>query len=340
MDEITDNEYLPNQEALGPFRADANREAPALDHSFWLQLDLSEQRADELADVKRQREAVGKLIKKDLAQKLQQFYAVYFVTFFLIVFVGAFVSRYLPEFRQPDKLKLILAANGVYFCFLMTLSLFYELKQLVKWYFSLGTFILLAIGPFIYERYLLSVPLNTLGLVIAAIVLVLFSICFFTISHTGKRLKASIWRTREKNSKENLKRTEFVNRLLDFIPIEGGRLRKLLHRWFIKYAAHTAYSVLTCDDCKRKKVALQEFKERHRFKDSMGRLATVVWIAGSIAYLYLNIIPEVEAIPAAAASVLPVYSLSMLIMDQIDEKRDKALADVIELIKPDIGDES
>jgi hypothetical protein len=333
MSDFDDSEHLPDQAALGRYRPEAKSEAPALDPLFWRQLDLSNQKASELVDGLQQREAVVGLIKKDLAQKLQHFYLIYYVTFFLIVFLGALFFRLFPDFRQPEQLKFILAANGIYFSFLMIVSFFYELKQLIKWYFVLGTFTLLALSPLIYERGLIRIPLNTLGWSIAAIVTILFLTSFFSISHKGKSLKASILRIREKNSTENRKRTEFVDGIIEFLKIRGGKPRVRLRKWLIGYAAHTAYSVLTCSDCKQKKKALQEFKERYKFKDSMGRLATVVWIAGAIAYLFINKIPEIEAIPVAAASVLPAYSLSMLIMEQLDEERDKALAEMIELIK-------
>jgi hypothetical protein len=44
---------------------------------------------------------------------------------------------------------------------------------------------------------------------------------------------------------------------------------------------------------------------------------------------------EAQAKLLEAASVLPVYYFSMLIMNAIDEAREEALTDVAELIKPD-----
>lgn len=82
------------------------------------------------------------------------------------------------------------------------------------------------------------------------------------------------------------------------------------------------------------KASLQEFKELGNFKDSMGKLGAVVLTVGELAYLFISSISEFQAIPVAVASVMPVYTLSILIMSEIDKARDKALDDVLEVINP------
>src|SRR2546429_1717161 len=112
MDEINDNECMPNQDALTQFHPDNNTEKPALSADFWRMFDLSEQKLTALDNRHRQQEAVVQLVKKNLAQKLQNFLIIYYMTFFLVLFIGAYASRFIPELRQPDKLKLIIASNG------------------------------------------------------------------------------------------------------------------------------------------------------------------------------------------------------------------------------------
>jgi hypothetical protein len=332
VEKIIDRECSPDQEALADFGITPCRERCLLTTDFWRNLTLSHEKAADLRHAQRQREAVDRLIKEDLAQKLQKFNILYFVTFFLFASLGAVASRYVPALRQPEKFKIILGSNGIYFGFLMLLSLLYELKLSARWYFSLGTLILLASSPLVYDEFLAAAATRPLFWPVVATMLLLLT-CFFIIFHKRKGLLARLSKIRQRNEEERLKRAEFERRISKLFSIHGKSIGAWVRRSAIKSAANILYSVLSCEACVDPKSALEDFKSQHRFKDPMGRLGTAVWTAAALVYMFLPTIPEVEAVPAVAASVLPVYAASMLIMDQLDEVRDRALDDVIKLIR-------
>jgi ABC-type multidrug transport system fused ATPase/permease subunit len=322
---------MPDAEALASFRIDDNSAVPALAAEFWQKIDLSKERAETITESHLQHDAVMRLAKDYLAQKLQEFHILYFITFFSVLFLGAFLYRYLPPLRQPEKFKMIIASNGIYFLFLSMLSLIYGLKQRVKWYLALGTFSLLMLSPFIYERFVLPATLKAV-IGIALVLSVIFLIYFFKVTRTGKQLAADALRLRHRNHLENLKRDEFVSRVMEFFLSEVKTHNTFHRRLLLKSALRAAYPVLACEECQDKKAALQEFRELGKFKDSMGKLGTVVFTAAALAYLFIFSIPELQAIPVAVASVIPIYTLSILIMSEIDKARDKALDDVIKVI--------
>ena len=339
MEKIIDGECSPDQDSLAHFGITHQAQRRLLTTDFWRNLNLSNERAADLRHAHRQRETVNRLIKEDLAQKLQKFNLLYFITFFIAVFIGAAASRYVPALRQPERIKIILGSNGIYFAFLMSLSLLYELRLRAKWYFPLGTLILLVLSPYIYDKLLVTIPVRTLfWLVMGAMPLLL--IFFFIFFYKRGDLLARLSKIRRRNEEERLKRAEFERRIDKIFSIHGKRFRARVRRSAVKSAASILYSVLNCEACVDPKSALEDFKDQHRFKDPMGRLGTAVWTAAALVYMFLPTFPEVEAVPVAAASVLPIYAASMLIMEQFDEVRDRALDDVIKLIRsgePDLS---
>ena len=332
MESNNDSEFLPSSEVLASFRQVADTKIRPLGRAFWEKLDITEDKTTHLASRLRQREAVTRLIKDDLGQKLLTFGIFYFTTFFFTLCLIVSLSSLSYDSGVSDKLKIIVASNGVYYSFIMMLGLFYPLARKVRWPLTVVAFLFITLWPLIHDRVLALVSLKAV-LLLAATVLIPASLIFINATRTGRRLLSQLAETRQHNKEENSNREEFVKRVEEMFPAQGNRLQVMVRRFFLRSAARVAFSILINDEYTDRKGALLEFTKRQKFKDSMGRLTGAVWIASALAYLILPQIPEVEMISSAAVGVLPVYYFSMLIMNAVDEASEEALTDVAELIK-------
>lgn len=332
MESINDSEFLPSSEALASFHHSADTNIRPLVRAFWDKLDLSEGKATDLASRLRQQEAVTRLIKNDLDQKLQTFGILYAGTFFFVLGLIFFVSRISYYSSVSGKLMIIVVANVAYYSFIMMLGLFYPLARKVKWPLTVAAFLLITLWPLVHDRALALVPLS--AVLSLAVFLIPASLIFINATRTGRRLWSWLVEERKRNGEENRNREEFLKRVMGMFPVPEGNLRTFIRRRFLRSALRVAFSILKCEEIIDKKGALLEFAKRQKFKDSMGRLTGAVWIVGSLAYLILPRIPEIEMISSWAAGVLPVYYFSMKIMNAVDDEREKMLTDVAELIKP------
>lgn len=333
MESINDGEFLPSSEALASFRHGADTKIRPLGRVFWEKLDLSEGKATNLASRLRQREAVTRLAKDDLGQKLQTFGILYAGTFSLVLGVIISWSRISYYSGLSGKLQIIVVSNMAYYSFVMMLGLFYPLARKVKWPLTVAAFLFIMLWPFVHDRALALVP-PAVVLPLGVTFIVPASLIFICATQTGRRLWGRLMEVRRRNGEENSNREEFVKLIVGMFPIPEGKLRLLVRKIFLRSASRVAFSILNSDEYVDKRGALLEFAERQKFRDAMGRLTGAVWAVAALAYLILPRILEVEMISSAAVGVLPVYYFSMLIMNAVDEAREEALMDVAELIKP------
>jgi hypothetical protein len=253
--------------------------------------------------------------------------------FFLILGLNLFVSPISYYSGVPGKLMMISVANVVYYSFIMMLGLFYPLARKVKWPLTASAFLLITLWPFVHDQAMALVP--PAAVLSLAVSLVPASLIFINATRTGRLHWGRLMEIRRHNGEENSNRKEFEKRVMGMFPIPDGKIRAFIRRMFLRSALRMTFSILNCEEIVDKKGALLEFAKRQKFQDSMGRLTGAAWIVGSLAYLILPQIPEVDMISSWAAGVLPVYCSSMKIMNAVDDEREKVLAEVAELIKRD-----
>lgn len=337
METINDPEFIPGAEALASFRREADANIRPLGRAFWERLDLSEGKIADLASRLRQQEAVARFVKNYLEQQLQSFGIVYAGACFSVLGLINLVSPIFYHSGVSDKLMIVAVANAAYYTFVMLLGLFYPLARKVRWPLAVAAFLFITLWPLVHDQALALVPpAAVLSLVVP---LVPAALIFVTATRTGRRLWGRLVEVRRRNMEENGNREEFLKRVMGKFPVPECRYRAFVRRMFLRSALRLAFPILRCEEITDKKGAVLEFARRQKFQDSMGRLTGMVWIVGSLAYLILPRIPEVELISSWAAGVLPVYYCSMKIMNAVDNEREKVLTEVAELIKPgvDVG---
>ena len=334
METINDGEFIPSAEALASFRHEAGTNIRPLSRAFWEKLDLSESKVADLVSRHRQQEAVTRYVKNYLEQQLQSFGILYAVACFSILVLIYLVTRSFFGTGVSSKLIVTGIANVAYYTFVMLLGLFYPLARKVGWPRTAAAFLFIVLWPLVHDQALAVVPAAAvLSLVVS---LIPASIIFVNATPTGRRLWGRLVEVRRRNMEVNGNREEFIKRVMGKFPVPEGRCRAFIRRMFLRSALRLAFPILNCEEIVDMKGALLEFARRQKFQDSMGRLTGAVWIAGSLAYLILPRIPEVELISSWAAGVLPVYGCTMMIMNAVDNEREKVLTEVAELIKPDV----
>lgn len=332
MENINDSEFIPSAEALAAYRHEADTNIRPLSKAFWEKLDLSECQVARLASLLRQQEAVTRFVKNYLEQQLQSFGIVYAGACFSVLGLIYLVSHIFYHSGVSKKLMIIAVANIAYYAFVMMLGMFYPLARKVKWYLTVSAFLFITLSPLVHEQALALVPpAAVLSLVV---LLIPASLIFITATQTGRRLWGQLEEVRRRNAEENSNRKEFMKRVMRKFPIPESRLRAFIRRMFLRSALRLAFPILNCEEIVDRKRALLEFAGRQKFKDSMGRLTGAVWMVGSLAYLILPQIPEIDMISSWAVSVLPVYYSSMKIMNAVDNEMEKVLTEVAELIRP------
>jgi fatty acid desaturase len=117
--------------------------------------------------------------------------------------------------------------------------------------------------------------------------------------------------------------------------LKRRRTFKWLRGRIVRSSVDVLYLILTRPGFANPKEALEEYVKRHRFKDSMVRLATVVWVAGALAYLIFPDSVWAGEAALAAVNVLPVYVATMFVMEQLDEAREEVFGELAGLIGPD-----
>lgn len=331
MEIVSDGEFLPSPEALASFRNKADTNTRPLSRAFWEKLDLSEGKAADLVSRFRQEEAVTQFVKNYLEQQLQSFGILYAGACFFVLGFNYLWSLIFYHSGVSNRLMIIAVANIAYYSFIMMLGLFYPLARKVRWYLTVAVFLFIMLWPLVHDQALaLMPPPAVLSLVVS---LILALLIFITATRTGRSLWRRLEEVRRRNAEVNSHREEFMKRVMRMFPIPEGKLRAFIRRIVLKSALRLAFSILNCEEIVDKKRALLEFVRRQKFQDSMGRLTGTVWIVGSLAYLILPRISEIEMISSWAAGVLPVYYCSMKIINAVDNEREKVLTEVAELIK-------
>jgi hypothetical protein len=330
-----DGEFLPSPEALELFRLEADANVRPLGRDFWERLDLSEDKSADLVSKRLQDKAVTRFVKNYLEQQLQSFGILYAVTCFSVLGLNYLWSLIFYHSGVSKKLMIIAVANIAYYSFIMMLGLFYPLARKVRWQLTVAAFLFITLSPLVHEQALALVPpVAVLALVVS---LIPASLIFITATRTGRRLWSRLEEVRRRNAGENSNREEFMKRVTGMFPVPEGRIRAIIHRMILRSALRLTFQILRCEEIKDTKGAILEFAKRQKFQDSMGRLTEAAWIVGSLAYLILPKLPEIEMLSAWAAGVLPVYYCSMKIMKAVDNKREKVLTEAAELIKPSAG---
>lgn len=113
MDQIDDMEGFPDQDSLLSFREGDKNNAERKPLEVSRKLDLTADKVREVVARRRQQEAVRKLLKDDLAQKLLSFFIIYVVTCMIVMFLRALVSRYVPGFKSPDTFLIFAVSNFI-----------------------------------------------------------------------------------------------------------------------------------------------------------------------------------------------------------------------------------
>ncbi len=332
------SEFTPDQGALSPTAEGAihtgtGREGGARG------LLLTGKKAAELSQARAQREAVLKIVKDDLASKLNSFYILYYIV--LLVSCAAIALRIvlLPSDEGWGYLAFFFIANGVYFTFVMLLSLSYELYLRVGWHASLAAAALILLFPKIQPYLTVSRPLISAASVAAAMLL-LFGIGFLRRAAAGKRLRAALKELRRGNRQKNENRNQFVSEAVEFLSRDEPKARfprRTVRRFVRESAAGVAFSIKEDSQCLDKVESLEEFVKQHRLRDAFGRLAVAVGVASALAYAVFPLSDVAEAVSHVALKVLPVYGAALFVMDRFDEAREVALGELQRVIDPGLG---
>lgn len=338
VERIFDAECRPDQEALAYFYGKKSIGQLRVPLNIWLKLDLSPEKARELVTGRQQHEAVWRLVKDNLAKKLMALFIMYCVICVIAMCLKVVLTRPISGSRIQYGFLVFAASNFIYIGFLMLLSFSYGLYTEFGWRIALSVASVVMILPFVYQQIIMPDPLVIVALSVAAI----FVIPMVTKrARLWKRLRFSLAKERLKNTEENSNRADFRNKVEEFFRVADEKSRqrwlhrhvfKWLRRWIIKSAVDITYTILTDDNFADRKGALEEYMKRHRLKDSMGRLATVVWIGGALAYLIFPLSLWAEDASLAAVSVLPLYAAAMFVMEQIDEAQDEVFLELSQLM--------
>jgi hypothetical protein len=304
-------------------------------------IDLSEEKKEEVAARRKHRDAVWGLVKDGLAKKLLTFQIMYELVFVVLMVVMAFVRKSVPDFKNPDWFTVFFASNFIYIGCLTLLSLIYGLYREVGWLVALIVAALCAVLPSVFEWL---VGLNPYVLAFLSIPVVFGVSYLATRRELWRRLKLRLEETRRVNTKGNQDRDACRKEVEGFLLRAGGGGGKRPARVNVFRRIRTAmgydpvevlYEALTRDGFASSKEALEDYAKRHRFKDAMGRLATVVWGVGALAYLIYPDSAWGAQAGLAALNVLPLYAALMFVMDRMDDVDEDAFKDLGRLIRPE-----
>ena len=341
MDRIVDTEFLPDQESLFPLEEGGKNSSERRPLEIWRSLDLRPEKISEVAAMRGQQEALRRLRRDSLAEKFLSFAIIYAVASLIVMFLRAFVSRYVPGFRSPDTFLIFIASHFIYLGSLMLFSLAYGLYVEWGWRVALVVALFVIVFPLVNERLVMPGSL-TLAIFSAVIMVAVV----FTMKRTRlwKRLRSRITEERQSNIENNHDRAAFRAEVETFLRAADEESGKVVRRWrifkwlrrrVIRSSLDVLYLILTGPDFVDRKQTLGEYAKRHRFKDSMGRLATVVWSVGAIAHLIFPKSSLAGGASLVAANVLPVYVVTMFVMDQLDEAHEEVFNELGRLIRPD-----
>jgi hypothetical protein len=342
MDEIVDTECLPDQASLFSSNTEDNNTPGIKPLEVWRMLDLTPEKAQEVIARRGQQEAVWEIAKTVLSQKLLFFYIMYFVTCLIVMFFRALVSRYLPGFKSPDAFMVFIASNFIYLGFLMLLSLAYGLYMQFGWWVALVAVLLVITLPSVYQWMFVPGSLTWATIFVVAVIGVTF---ILKRTRWGKGWTFRIAEVRQTNITNNKDRAGFQEKVEDFLrSADEKSSRWLLHRnvfkWLRKYVVKSSldvvFLILTRPELVERKKALEQYVKHHRFKDSMGRLATVVFAVGALAYLIFPDSLWAEEAALAVGNVLPIYIATMFMMNLLDESREEVFGELAELIRTDL----
>jgi hypothetical protein len=300
---------------------------------------LSDSNARELTDARKQREAVFKIVKDDLSRKLNSLFIIYSILVVLIstaIFIRALV---LPQLGGIADAMIFFAANGLYFCFLMLLSFAYELYLRTRWHIALVTVAFFLLVTVMQPVLTITKPRLLVGSVAGAMFFLLLA-GFLKRTQTGKRWRSFIKKTQKNNQKTNEDREAYKKRAIEFLL--RGQDKMPAHRRhtleiILRSALNVTYTIRETKECVDQKGAVEEFVKRHRFRDSMGRLAAAMWVAGALGYMILPIPEAAGTAYLVTLKVLPVYGAVLFMIERFDEAREKAFAEVLKIIEPRIG---
>jgi ABC-type multidrug transport system fused ATPase/permease subunit len=277
---------------------------------------------------------VLKVVKADLASKLNSFYILYY-GILLVVSAGTALSIATGLVGVGwGYLAFFFIANAIYFTFLMLLSLSYELYQKVGWHTALAILALVLLWPWVQPFLTMWRPLIPVA-VMAGAMLLLFAIGFYKRARAAKRMMAALAKVRSNNLQENKNRKEFVREAVEFLSQNEPQVwfrPKFLRRLARESAAGVAYMIKEDDECYNKVEALQEFVKLHRLRDAIGRLAVALSVAGALAYAMIPLSDVADAVALVALKVLPVYGAALFIMDQFDLAKEDAFGELQRVI--------
>lgn len=329
---VEDSEHLPDQETLSSFLA-AFAAVPRRQKFAPIPgMNLSGSKAIELDYARRQRRAVLRFIKEDLSRKLYYFFVLYYVVVFSASVAMALRMRWLPGGGDRDRLVVFFVANSAYFSFFMLLAFIYELYLQTKWYAALTALALVLLAPALQPAITLPRSLPA-AVLVAVLIVLLLGVGFVTRTPAGARFRSWLKNIRRVNQQKNEKRSEFERTVRGYL-LRSGRSSSLLRLPALRSAVAVACSIHDSHECENKREALEDFVKRHRFNDAMGRLATVVWVAGALGYLVFPLVEAAEVASLAAVNVLPIYVFALFSIERFDDAREEVFAELLEIIEP------
>jgi hypothetical protein len=291
-------------------------------------MNLSPRKAEELSAVRCLRSAVQKLVKEDLAWELQIFFIVCYAIM-LATCVAIVVVSKLFGFDARGYLLGFFVPNCIYLCFLMALSLVYEVYIRTRWFIALAVTFALGSLTWLLSWLADHASRTSLALVLSVVVIALIGVGFTLRTPTGKRWLTLLARARRENETKGETRSRaeaYIRKALG----TGGGGRSLLRWLALRSVVRVAYSLSNIDDPKG---ALEEFVRRHRFKEAMGRLGAAVFIAYGLCHIVVPI-RELAELVSLGAKVVPVYALAIFLAERFDEARDELFADLLILLEP------
>jgi hypothetical protein len=291
---------------------------------------LTEEKAAELSAARAQHEAVLKIVKSDLASKLNSFYILYYVVLLVVSVAIAVRIIRLPDNEGWKYLAFFFIANGIYFTFLMLLSLSYELYLRVGWHTSLAALVLVLLSPEIQKLLTVMRPLIAV-VSMAGAMLLLLGIGFIKRTSAGRRIRPALKKIRSDNRRENKNREEFTREAIEFLSRNEPKVwlaRQVARRLVLKSAAGIVYSIKESKECRNKREAIEEFVKLHRLGDALGRLALAVGVASALAYVIFPLAEIGDAVSFVALKVLPIYGTALFVTERFDEAREAAFREL------------
>jgi hypothetical protein len=338
MDQIFDAEFPPGDESgFLLHRGSENNVAPRKPCEAWNQLDFTTENRRKIVNVRKQQEAVWELVKNGFARKLLAFTIMYGAISMAVMVAKVAVNWFERRDVLSADLLIFFVISALYYASLISLSIIYGLYRDFGWRIPLVVALLIIAALSAWKFSLKPIALITIAIIaVPAVILVIKR------RHLWKHFKSWLALERKNNTNDSQDRDAFQKRMQAFLRAADKESRqrlpwpfdfKCIRNYVIKSSVGIVWLTLRRIDPVNQKEALEEYVRHHRFKDSMGRLATVLWIAGALGYLIFSDTPLTKKTELVAVNVLPIYVAMMFLMERFDEAREDVFRELARLIR-------